>query len=164
MTAGVKILFIYNCLNFLYLKRYKKSWKKYKVINNGGTHLIKIYTISFLCLSLSKLYPQFILTNGDDLNSLTSDYEVSIFHVCYHNSQKSWLSLTNPTKPTCEVRIVLTYKHIVKSSINWCETLNTLSHDQHYWAWIVDINGGWPDRENLIACGSMDLEETLIRS
>jgi hypothetical protein len=22
-------------------------------------------------------------------------------------------------------------------------------HDQHYWAWFVDINGGWPDSENI---------------
>jgi len=28
----------------------------------------------------------------------------------------------------------------------------------------MDINGGWPDSGNLIAGGSMDLEEALIPS
>jgi len=28
----------------------------------------------------------------------------------------------------------------------------------------VDINGGWPDRRNLIAGGPMDLGEALISS
>jgi len=39
---------------------------------------------------------------------------------------------------------------------------NTDPHDQHYWVWFVDINGGWPDNENLIAGDPMDLEEALI--
>ncbi|AES74935.1 hypothetical protein MTR_6g015030 [Medicago truncatula] len=38
-----------------------------------------------------------------------------------------------------------------------CGTLNTPPHDQHYWAWFVDINGGWPDNGNLIAGGPADL-------
>jgi len=46
---------------------------------------------------------------------------------------------------TTEVRIALTYKH--RPSPIWCETFNTPPHDQHYWAWFVDINGGWPDIE-----------------
>jgi len=61
------------------------------------------------------------------------------------------------------VRISLTYKHIVRSSPIRCGTLNTHTHththtlhDQHYWAWFVDINGGWPDSRNLIAGGPMD--------
>jgi len=65
----------------------------------------------------------------------------------------------------CEARIVPTYKHITRSSSIWCGTLNTPPHDQHYWAWFVDINGGWwSDSGNLIADGPMDLEEALIPS
>jgi hypothetical protein len=26
-------------------------------------------------------------------------------------------------------------------------------HDQHYWAWFMDINGGWPDSGNLMVGG-----------
>jgi len=40
----------------------------YKVINDGGIHLVVGPTIYFLCLYLSKLYLPFILSNGDDLN------------------------------------------------------------------------------------------------
>ena len=43
-------------------------------------------------------------------------------------------------------------------------TLNTPPHDQHYWDWFVDINGGWPDSGNLIVGGLMDLGEALIPS
>jgi len=35
-------------------------------------------------------------------------------------------------------------------------------HDQHYWAWFVDINGGRSDSGNLIAGDPMDFEETLM--
>ena len=38
------------------------------LINDGGTHLIVGLTIYFMCLSLSKLHPPFIIPNGDDLN------------------------------------------------------------------------------------------------
>ncbi|AES88644.1 hypothetical protein MTR_4g060450 [Medicago truncatula] len=43
-------------------------------------------------------------------------------------------------------------------------TLNTSPHDEHYWAWFVDINGRWPDSGNLIAGGPMDFGEALIPS
>ncbi|KEH33824.1 hypothetical protein MTR_3g453180 [Medicago truncatula] len=43
-----------------------------------------------------------------------------------------------------------------------CGILNTPAHDQHYWAWFLDINGGWPDSGNLIAGGPMDFREALI--
>jgi len=62
------------------------------------------------------------------------------------------------------VRIAPTYKDIVRPCPVRCETLNTPPHDQHYWAWFVDINGGWPNSGNLIAGGPMDLEEGLILS
>jgi hypothetical protein len=32
-----------------------------------------------------------------------------------------------------------------------CGTLNTPPYAQHYWAWCMDINGGWPNSRNLIA-------------
>jgi hypothetical protein len=70
----------------------------------------------------------------------------------------------NLTKPACEVMIAPTYKHIVRPSHIRCGTLNTPPHDQHYWAWFIDINGGWSDSGNLIAGGPMDLEEALIPS
>jgi len=54
------------------------------------------------------------------------------------------------------VRIAPTYKHIVRPSPIQCGTLNTPPHDQHYSAWFMDINGGWPDSGNLIAGGPMD--------
>jgi len=40
----------------------------------------------------------------------------------------------------------------------------TTSNDHHYWAWFVDINGGWSDSGNMIAGGPMDLGEALIPS
>jgi hypothetical protein len=40
--------------------------------------------------------------------------------------------------------------------------LNTPPHAQHYWAWCVDINGGWPDSGNLITGSPMDRGEALI--
>jgi len=30
-------------------------------------------------------------------------------------------------------------------------------HTEHYWAWCLDINGGWPDSRNLLAGSLMDL-------
>jgi len=42
--------------------------------------------------------------------------------------------------------------------------LLTPPHDQHYWVWFVDINGGCPDSGNLIAGGPMNLGEALIPS
>jgi len=62
-------------------------------------------------------------------------------------------------KPACEVRIASTYKHIVRASPIQCGTFNTPSHDQHYWAWFVDINDGWSDNGNLIAGGPMNIGE-----
>ena len=91
-------------------------------------------------------------------------FNPSSFFLYHQNSLKSWLGLTQPTKPACEVRIAPTYKHIVRPCPVRCGTLNTHPHDQHYWAWFVDINGGWPDSGNLIADDPMDLGEALIPS
>jgi len=41
-------------------------------------------------------------------------------------------------------------------------SLDAPPHDQHCWAWFVDINDGWPDSGNLIANDSIDLEEAMI--
>jgi len=54
--------------------------------------------------------------------------------------------------------------NIVRPSPIRCGTINTPPHDQHYWAWFVDINDEWPDSGNLIAGDPMDLEEALIPS
>jgi len=35
-------------------------------------------------------------------------------------------------------------KYIVRSSPTQYETLNTPTHDQHYWTWFVDIMVGGP--------------------
>ena len=70
------------------------------------------------------------------------------------------------TKLACEMRIAPTYKHIVRPSSIRCETLNTPPHDQHYWAWFVDINGGWPDSGNQIADGPTNLRggsDTMLK-
>jgi len=40
--------------------------------------------------------------------------------------------------------------------------LLTHPHDQHYWTWFVDINGGWIDDGNLIACGSWRDSDTTL--
>jgi hypothetical protein len=37
------------------------------------------------------------------------------------------------------------------------DSLYTPPHDQHYWAWFVDINGGSSDSWNMIAGDPMDL-------
>ncbi|MCI00995.1 hypothetical protein A2U01_0022019, partial [Trifolium medium] len=51
------------------------------------------------------------------------------------------------------VRIVLTYNTHSDHLATDVRLLNTLPYAQHYWAWCVDINGGWPDNGNLItAC------------
>jgi len=36
------------------------------IIKDGGTYLLKAFTISFSCLSHSKLYNPFIFTNEED--------------------------------------------------------------------------------------------------
>ncbi|MCI69404.1 hypothetical protein A2U01_0090666, partial [Trifolium medium] len=42
--------------------------------------------------------------------------------------------------------------------------LNTIHHAQHYWAWCMDINGGWPDSGDLITGGPTDRGEALMPS
>jgi hypothetical protein len=37
------------------------------------------------------------------------------------------------------------------------DSLTRTPHIQHYWAWYVDINGGWPDRGNLVVSGRKEL-------
>ena len=70
----------------------------------------------------------------------------------------------NTTPQNRLVRIAPAYKHIVRPCPIRCGTLNTPPHDQHYWAWFVDINGGWLDSGNQIAGDPMDLGEALIPS
>jgi hypothetical protein len=60
------------------------------------------------------------------------------------------------------------------SLIKWClchllfnvRLFKTLSHDQHYWVWFVDINCRWPVSGNLIVGGPTNLKrgsETILK-
>jgi len=68
------------------------------------------------------------------------------------------------TKLACDVKIATLINILSDHLISDVRLLTHPSHDQHYWAWSVDINGGWSDNGNLIAGGPMDLEEALIPS
>jgi hypothetical protein len=64
------------------------------------------------------------------------------------------------------VKIAPTYKymfnHFLYHFLSDVRLFNRPVHDQYYWTWFVDINGGCPNSEKLIACNLMDLNETLI--
>jgi hypothetical protein len=68
------------------------------------------------------------------------------------------------TKPACMVMgaTFLNYSQALSLINVGVGFSNTPPHAQHYWAWCVDINGGWPDSGNLIAGASTDLGEALI--
>ncbi|RHN62455.1 hypothetical protein MtrunA17_Chr4g0047601 [Medicago truncatula] len=50
-------------------------------------------------------------------------------HLSCFLRNRGWV-LHNPTKPTCEVRIAPTYKHLFRPSPIQCGTLNTPPHAQ----------------------------------